>query len=259
VRVLERHFGTSVGPEDFAAYLYGVLAHPHFVELFSAELEGREIRVPITKERDVFAAICAVGRRLLWLHTFCERFLPDATKTRQVPRGKARCPRPVSTEPKNYPEQFSYDSRARSLEVGDGMFAPVEPDVWEFEVSGLRVLQSWLGYRMRKRHGRRSSLLDEIHPKQWTAELTTELLHLLWILEATLLEYPDQKTLFRTVMKGPTFRARDLPRVQNAERVPPSADYGQERLETAHVMSETLFTTETPLLDMTESLDAGMD
>jgi hypothetical protein len=259
LRVLERHFGTSVTPEDFAAYLYGVLAHPHFVERFSAELEGREIRVPITKQRDVFAAVCAVGRRLLWLHTFCERFLPDATSARQVPRGKARCPRPVSAEPKNYPEQFSYDSHARSLTVGDGMFAPVEPEVWGFAVSGLRVLQSWLGYRMRKRHGRRSSVLDEIHPKQWTAELTTELMHLLWILEATLMEYPDQKGLFRGVTQGPTFRARDLPRVQNAERVAPRVDYGQELLEAAQVMSETLFTTDTPRLDMTEPSDAGMD
>ncbi len=259
LRVLERHFGTSVTPEDFAAYLYGILAHPYFVDRFSAELEGREIRVPITKQGDVFAAVCEVGRRLLWLHTFCERFLPDARRSRQIPRGGARCPRPVSTEPKSYPGQFSYDPRAKSLIVGDGVFAPVEPEVWEFEVSGLRVLHSWLGYRMRKRHGRLSSPLDEIHPKQWTADLTTELLHLLWILEATLSGYPDQKRLFRAVIQGPTFRGREFPRVKPPERVPPTVGYGHERLETAQAESEMLFTASTPPLDMTEPLGGSID
>ncbi|MGI8520703.1 MAG: type ISP restriction/modification enzyme [Actinomycetota bacterium] len=35
------------------------------------------------------------------------------------------------------------------------MFSPVPSEIWQFEVSGLRVLQSWLGYRMAKGKGRK--------------------------------------------------------------------------------------------------------
>jgi Type ISP C-terminal specificity domain/N-6 DNA Methylase len=253
LQVLERQFGKAVGPDDFAAYIYGVLAHPYYVERFSEELEGRQIRVPITKRRDLFMDVCGVGRKLLCLHTFGERFVPAGARTRQIPPGRARCPKSISGDPKNYPEQFSYDPRAKSLAVGDGIFAPVEPEVWEFEVSGLKVVQSWLGYRMRRRHGRHSSPLDEIHPKHWTAELTTELLRLLWVLEHTLSEYPNQKRLFRAVVQGPTFRAREFPRVQDGARLAPGVDYGQERLATSPAAAALTFSRCMPLFDAAES------
>jgi hypothetical protein len=65
-------------------------------------------------------------------------------------------------------------------------FGPVAPEVWEFEISGLKAVQSWLGYRMKKRAGKKSSPLDDIRPERWTPKMTDELLELLWVLEATL-------------------------------------------------------------------------
>ena len=50
-------------------------------------------------------------------------------------------------------------------------------------------------------------LLDEIHPEKWTGDFTTELLELLWVLEATLAEYPAQAKLLSAVVKGPCFKA----------------------------------------------------
>jgi hypothetical protein len=61
--------------------------------------------------------------------------------------------------------------------VGNSRFGPVTPEVWEFEVSGLKVVQSWLGYRMKKRARKKSSLLDDIRPERWTARMSDESLN----------------------------------------------------------------------------------
>jgi hypothetical protein len=75
--------------------------------------------------------------------------------------------------------------------------------VYEFEVSGLKVVQSWLNYRKRRpRNVRKSSPLDDIRPERWTAEFTAELLNVLWILEATLATYPAQRDLLERIVKG---------------------------------------------------------
>ncbi len=76
--------------------------------------------------------------------------------------------------------------------MGEGKFSPVTREVYEFEVSGLKVVQSWLNYRMRDGAGRAGSLLNEIRPERWTSHFTTELLELIWILEATVESYPEQ-------------------------------------------------------------------
>jgi hypothetical protein len=89
---------------------------------------------------------------------------------------------------------------------GAGAFAPVRLEVYNFEVSGLKVVQSWLGYRMRDPKGKKSSPLDDIRPEKWTGDFTTELLELLWILEAAIAEYPRQAKLLNAVAKGPKIR-----------------------------------------------------
>lgn len=43
----------------------------------------------------------------------------------------------------------------------------MRPEVWEFSVSGFKVLQSWLAYRMQKGAGKKSSPLDKIRPAAW--------------------------------------------------------------------------------------------
>jgi len=70
--------------------------------------------------------------------------------------------------------------------VGDGGFGPVAPAVWEIEVSGLKVVQSWLGYRMKKRPGKKSSPFDDTRPERWTARMSDAFLELLWALGSTL-------------------------------------------------------------------------
>ena len=75
---------------------------------------------------------------------------------------------------------------------------------------------------MKKGAGRKSSPLDDIRPERWIAQFTTELLELLWVLEATVAGYPDQARLLKEVIDGPCFHADELPPVPEEYRKPPS-------------------------------------
>ena len=223
---MSRGYGGQVVPEDLLAYIYGVLAHPAFTERFSQELETRDLRVPLTKDAGLFEQVCKTGARLLRLHTYGERFAGGRQRGR-VPRGAARCAKAVPGDPAGYPEAFRYDDATRTLHVGAGEFAPVTPEVYGFEVSGLKVVQSWLKYRMKDGGGKKSSPLDDIRPDRWTPGFTTELLELLWVLEATLAGYPEQERLLDAVVRGPCFRADELPPVPAGMRKPPGAPAGR--------------------------------
>ena len=206
---LTKTYGREVTPEDFAAYLYGVLAHPAFTEHYFEQLETRELRVPMTRDRGLFEALREVGAKLLHLHSYGERFVPSGEPRGRVPTGSARCMKAVPGNANDYPESFRHDAEARTLHVGRGEFAGVAPEVFEFEVSGLKVVQSWLRYRMKNGAGRKSSPLDNIRPEGWTLEFTTELLELLWVLETTVEGYPKQQDLLESVLacaaaSGPT-------------------------------------------------------
>ncbi|HUV65629.1 MAG TPA: type ISP restriction/modification enzyme, partial [Sedimentisphaerales bacterium] len=229
--LLEKEYGRAVTPEDFLAYIYGALAHSAFTESFSKELGTRELRVPITKDAELFEKVRAIGARLLWLHTYGERYIPEGEKRGRVPSGSTRCVKSVPGDPDDYPESFEYNDTTRTLRVGKGEFRPVESEVFNFEVSGLKVVQSWLKYRMKKGAGRKSSPLDDIRPERWIAQFTTELLELLWVLEATVTGYPEQAKLLKKVIDGPCFRADELPPVPDEYRKPHKRQLPTERLD----------------------------
>lgn len=227
--LLSCDLGHAVVAEDLAAYCYGILAHDGYVERYFDELGAPDPdqgtvppRVPITRDRDLFHSVVKVGRRLIWLHTYGTRWVPPGESPNDIPAGQARCVTPVPNAPDQYPEAFSYDPSAKTLTVGKGEFAPVSPEILKFSVSGLLVVESWLGYRMREPAGKKTSPLDAITPERWTAKFTEELLELLWVIEHTLNMYPDQKDLLDRVVLGPVFSSADLPTVPDEARDAPS-------------------------------------
>jgi hypothetical protein len=139
-----------------------------------------------------------------------------------IPRGKTRNTVAVPSDPEQYPNEFSYDPQTQTLHVGAGQFAPVVKEVYEFSVSGLEVVKSWLGYRMRERAGRASSELDEIRPERW--EFTKELLELLWVLEATVAKFPELAQKLEQVVSGVVFTASEFPVPSDLERRPPEVE-----------------------------------
>jgi len=75
---------------------------------------------------------------------------------------------------------------------------------------------------MTDRAGRKSSSLDSIGPRRWTAELTEELLELLWVLEATIAIWPDLDANLSRVVEGSVFRSDELPDPAPVDRKAPS-------------------------------------
>jgi predicted helicase len=219
--ILTKAYGRSVTPEDFAGYVYAILAQPEYMRRFTDELAGKEVRVPLTKDKKLFTKASDFGRELIWLHTYGERLHSAGHPAGQIPKGKAQCAKAVSDEENKYPNKYQYEENSRKLHVGDGVFAPVPIEVWEFEVSGLKVVQSWLGYRMMDRSGKKSSPLDDIRPRAWTREFTRELLELLWVLERTTDGYPKQKQLLDNVLASELFSASELPVVPDDAREAP--------------------------------------
>jgi len=209
LELLTQEYGHRVSPEDVAGYVYALLAHPGYTERFCGELESRNIHVPLTRKKDLFVDAAEFGKRLIWLHTYGQRMTSADRPAGVVPKGAAKCIAAVSGDESSYPREFCHDGQ--TLSVGEGRFEPVTDEVFNFEVSGLKVVRSWLGYRMLDRSGKKSSPLDKVRPQVWTHEFTRELLELLWVLEATIAGYPAQAQLLHSVLDGELFTRDELP------------------------------------------------
>jgi hypothetical protein len=121
--------------EDLAAYVYALLGGQSYTFRLWNELGTPGPRVPVTKDAKVFEDAVKLGQKLIWLHTYAERF-QGKDRTDLVPQGAVRIVKGVSSDPAYYPAEYSYDDAAREIIVGEGRFGAVSPQVWEFEVSG---------------------------------------------------------------------------------------------------------------------------
>jgi hypothetical protein len=171
------------------------MAHPGFVERFRDDLVRPGLRVPLTGDRTLFEEAASLGREVVWLHCYGERFI-DAAAGR--PKGPPRLPKAeaptipaqgaIPGAPAPLPETLSYDAAKRRLHIGDGFIDNVAPAVRAFEISGKNVLDQWFSYRRRDRtkpqigDKRPPSPLEKIQPDGWLAEYTEDLLNLLHVL-----------------------------------------------------------------------------
>ena len=92
LEALAQAYGQPVTAEDLFAYCYAVLASPDYVHRFWDELTIPGPRLPITRDAALFARVADLGRRLLWLHTYGERFVPPGHKPGRIPPGKGEVP-----------------------------------------------------------------------------------------------------------------------------------------------------------------------
>ena len=228
LEALGSRLGHEITPEALFAYCYCVLAANDYVDRFWEELTIPGVRVPLTTRPALFAAVRDHGRRLVWLHTYGERFVPDGGERGVVPEGAATYAVGIPDTAAGYPTTFSYSCEDRALHVGAGRYDRVDPAVWDYSISGWPVVSSWLGYRMQKRAGRKSSALDEIRPRRWPDPDGRELLRLLWIIEHTVAVQPELTALLVEVVGGPTIEAAVLPSPTARDRRPPVAARGED-------------------------------
>jgi hypothetical protein len=204
-----------VTAQDVLAYIACVVAHSTYTVRFLEELHTPGVRVPLTADPDLWSEGVAVGRQVLWLHTYGERYVdPTAGRPRGSPKlSEDRSPKVVAEIPDtedDMPNDISYDQQTSTLHVGKGCIAPVPAQVWNYEVSGTKVVLKWFGYRRRKPAGKRSSRLDYINPPWWPRQRTTELLNLLKVLARLTELETEQTTLLEQILASPQITVTDL-------------------------------------------------
>jgi hypothetical protein len=221
--------GEATTAADLFAYCYALLATPTYVETFWEELTIPGPHIPITSDPGLFVRVAEHGKRLIELHTFGAR-KSGLSATPFTPR--ASYTRPISAN--LYPETIHYDPSTETLTVGDGEFSNVSSQVWAYEVSGLKVVDSWLGYRLKKRSGKTGgSPLDELRPSAWPDLDGSELLTLLHTLEQTIVAQDEGSNLLRAVLESELIVSTGLPSPTAEDRAPLGADDEDEELDDA--------------------------
>ena len=215
--------GVAVSALDLMAYFAAVAAHPAYTARFRPDLVQPGLHIPMTAEASLFAEAIEIGREVVWLHCFGDRFAdPDTGRPNSAPR-MTEGERPViskggaiPTDPDRFPDRIAYDAGARCLRIGDGFIDNVPRQVWEYEVSGKQVLVQWFSYRRLDRSrpiiGDRRPLspLEKIQPQGWLAEYTTELMNVLQVLGRLVALEPRQADLLNLICDGPMLSADDL-------------------------------------------------
>jgi hypothetical protein len=216
LQALAKALGVPVAPEDMIAYIAAVMAHPAFTARFKADLVRPGLRVPLTADKALFDEAVALGREVVWLHCYGERFI-DASDGR--PKGPPRLPeheRPIIPAagaipgaPEPVPQAMDYDRVKRRLVIGKGFVENVTPAMCNYEISGKNVLDQWFSYRRLNRtkpligDKRPPSRLEKIQPDGWLAEYTEDLLNLLNVLGRLVALEPQQADLLDRIVAGP--------------------------------------------------------
>jgi len=222
---LAKALGEKPDPADVFAYVAALLAHPAYTERFRSDLIRPGLRVPLTADKKLFAEAAEIGKRVIWLHTFGERFAdPNAKPPR--PSGPPRLPagqRPTITKEgaipataEDFPDSIDHDATKQRLLVGKGFIDHVPTAVWEYEVSGKQVLRQWFSYRKKDRSRpligdkRPPSPLGNIQPDHWLPEYTSELLNVINILAMLVEMEPRQADLLERICDGPLIPASKI-------------------------------------------------
>ncbi|MBT2389427.1 DNA methyltransferase [Streptomyces sp. ISL-1] len=126
--------------------------------------------VPLPCDPGVWAHGTELGRRILWLH------LRGNGERPKLPGGRrpyVRAPLPAR------PDELLYDRDEDALHLGEGRISPVPGAAWDFQVSGVRVLEQWFARRTAPAE---PGTLEAIRPSVWPQPWTSELLELITVL-----------------------------------------------------------------------------
>ena len=236
LHLLAKTYGAPVGPEDLFAYMAGVMAHPAFTARFAGDLIQPGLRLPLTADASLFAQAAALGREVVWLHSYGERFAdPKAGR----PKGPPRMPKgqapvipakgAIPPAPAPLPDTMDHDPATNRLHVGAGYVDNVSKAMWDYEVSGKQVLWHWFSYRKADRSRpiigdrRPPSPLEKIQPEGWLADYTSDLLNLLHVLGRVIALEPAQAGVLDAICAGPLI-SLDALRAAGLVEAPASAD-----------------------------------
>lgn len=222
---LSSFVGAQIDAENLLAYIAGIVAHPGFTNRFHNELTKPGIRVPLTMDRELWQDVVAVGAEVLWLHTYGERYVDEASGRPHacptMPEGRQPIyEHQIPASDFRMPDKIEYDPSTETLTIGEedlldgaGRIRRVSPAVRWYTVGDTHVLDKWFDYRRRKpRQKRYTSELDKVNPTRWTAQFDDDLMALLNVLGRLVALEPAQNCLLEQVCNGPLITVNDLER-----------------------------------------------
>ncbi|MFJ5308901.1 type ISP restriction/modification enzyme [Streptomyces sp. NPDC088350] len=174
--------------------------------------------VPLTRDPELWAHGVELGHRVLWLM----RRNGDRPKLPGGRRPYVRAPLPP------LPLTLHYDRDEETLHLDEGRISPVPPESWDFEVSGVRVLEQW--FTSRTSETAEPGTLAAIRPGTWQQTWTSELLELITVLALLAELRPQQEELEVTdrITAAELRKAGVLP-VPDSARLPASVlDHHEE-------------------------------
>ncbi|MBE7191045.1 MAG: N-6 DNA methylase [Gordonia polyisoprenivorans] len=203
-RALRILVGASARAEDLVFYLAALTAHPGFVAHFDDELATPGIRIPITGDSALWDSAVELGRRVVGLMTFS----PDAVG--EISTANTHLPEQTVPMDNLRPMTFSHDALVQTLVVGSGRWEHVPQAILDYRVGGIRVVSSWLKYRLARPVGKVSSPLDEVHDPAWPEQWSDELTEVLCAIAALIALHDDMDHLLREILAGPFVSEAEL-------------------------------------------------
>lgn len=222
--ILQKTYACDVSVEAFAAYVFALLSQPAYQQMFAADLATPGPHVPLTASPDLFNEAVDLGKELLWLQTYGQRFGEQTNET--VPRANGvEWIADVRTLPRTL-EEVKYDPQTKTITIGDGVLGGVSPAVWNYAVSGWRVVRQWIGSRTARGIGRAASSktashLDRIRPQHWEDSWNDELVELVSVLSLSLGKQSEQADVLHRIIDSPQIPLKNLPIASPAERAVP--------------------------------------
>ncbi|MGW2227717.1 type ISP restriction/modification enzyme [Streptomyces formicae] len=187
---LSAALGQPVNAEDLLAWT-----------LAAARPSAGGCRVPLTSDAGLWARGTELGHHLLRLQARADGARPKLPGGR---RPYVRAPLPAR------PTALTYDADEEALCLDAGRISPVPREAWEFEVSGVRVLELWCRRRTTPTEPEDPTTLEAIRPTTWPQTWTSELLELITVLTLLSELEPRRGELADALDEGRTTDAAEL-------------------------------------------------
>lgn len=214
IEYLERTLSCKLNAEDLLAYVAAVVAHPGYTRRYKESLVVPGIRVPLSADCRIWERAIPLGLEIIRLQTLPGRY-PESNDPvgRQYPeRDSSKIISLIPYTESEMPDSVHYDIDNHTLCIGEtGKVASVSAEVWNYRVGGMRVVDKWISYRLKRPRCRpSSSLLDTINAPSWSQYFNDDLLELLSIIDRLAHLEAEQNALLEGVCNGPMISVSQL-------------------------------------------------
>ncbi len=139
-RLGEAH-GREPAPEEILGYVYAVLYSRAYRERYKDLLRRGFPRIPLTRDRQLFAALAGLGAELIDLHLLRAPALA-VPRSRLEPEGSG-----LLGKGRRWPRDYRPAEGRIYVNPEGQFFDGILPEVWAYRIGGYQVLDRWLASR----------------------------------------------------------------------------------------------------------------